>query len=364
MTTTTTTALSMLEDSQLGRYGVLVQDASKVMQIAETINFDSAESISDYGNSTGEASSEYSDQLLSEVKNRDFDQMGSQLTSILTLAQETNSQALTGNNGKFPLIARILRQIKGKRNHLMSVFDSSKEQIDKLLSETDSTRDRLRSRNEILGNMFDVVKQDYQKYGMYIVAGKIAIDAKRQEIAVLKANARNALDVQLAADQESRVTKLEMRVADFEALQQSSIQTLAKVRSIQSTNDVLVDKYKTIRDITIPSWKHQFLLELGMRETESAAQLATEIDDFTDDMLMRGADLLHKNAVTTAKSSQRAVISVKTLKHVDDMLLKTFQDVSRIQADGSRDRKLASAEIEQMQKNRALAYGVKSQQLQ
>jgi uncharacterized protein YaaN involved in tellurite resistance len=189
----------------------------------------------------------------------------------------------------------------------------------------------------------------------------MAIDAKQKEIEKATQEARNPLEVQLAADMLNRVKKLEMRVSDFEALQQSSIQTLAKIRTIQATNEVLVDKYKTIREITIPSWKNQFLLEMGMNETSNAAALATEIDDFTDDLLVRGADLLHKNAVATAKSNQRAVISVKTLKHVDNTLMQIFQDVSKIQQQGTKDRLEASREIEKMQKSRALNYGTKPQ---
>ena len=359
--TETNNALVMVDEKILAQYGVVPQDQPQIFEIVRGINFDSTENLGEFGSKTSEESAQFSDKLLAEVQNRDFDTMGKQLTSIVSLAQETNSQAFSGNGGRFPIIARLIRVVKGKRNHLLSVFDSSKEQIDKLLVETTNTRERLRSRNEILDTMFEVVKQEYRSYGLHIIAGKMAIDAKQKEIEKATQEARNPLEVQLAADMLNRVKKLEMRVSDFEALQQSSIQTLAKIRTIQATNEVLVDKYKTIREITIPSWKNQFLLEMGMNETSNAAALATEIDDFTDDLLVRGADLLHKNAVATAKSNQRAVISVKTLKHVDNTLMQIFQDVSKIQQQGTKDRLEASREIEKMQKSRALNYGTKPQ---
>ena len=158
--TETNNALVMVDEKILAQYGVVPQDQPQIFEIVRGINFDSTENLGEFGSKTSEESAQFSDKLLAEVQNRDFDTMGKQLTSIVSLAQETNSQAFSGNGGRFPIIARLIRVVKGKRNHLLSVFDSSKEQIDKLLDETTNTRERLRSRNEILDTMFEVVKQE------------------------------------------------------------------------------------------------------------------------------------------------------------------------------------------------------------
>ena len=143
-------------------------------------------------------------------------------------------------------------------------------------------------------------------------------------------------------------SNLDLRIGNLEALQQSSLQMLPQIRVIQSTNFVLVDKFNTITTLTIPIWKRQFVLAMGLNESKNAAELTVAIDDFTNSMLTRGADLLHKNAVATAKSNQRLPIDVKTLQYVQDMLVKTANDVSQIQLEGKREREQSSMQIEHM----------------
>ena len=151
-------------------------------------------------------------------------------------------------------------------------------------------------------------------------------------------------------------SQLSIRIGNLEALQQSSLQTLPQIRVLQATNANLVDKYNTIKVLTIPAWKRQFVMALGLNESKNAAQMAEQIDDFTNDLLVRGADLLHKNAVSTAKSSQRLPIDVKTLEHVQNMLIKTVNDFSRIQQEGEKDRAVVSKQLESMQERLKLQF--------
>src|SRR5690606_33697160 len=116
----------------------------------------------------------------------------------------------------------------------------------------------------------------------------------------------------------------------------------------QANNQMLVDKFHTIREVTVPAWKRQFMLALSLNEQQNAVQLANKIDDTTNDLLKRNADLLHRNSVQTAKANQRLVIDVETLQQVQDMLVKTVEEVIKIQRDGSAQRKQAEKEIQGM----------------
>jgi uncharacterized protein YaaN involved in tellurite resistance len=117
---------------------------------------------------------------------------------------------------------------------------------------------------------------------------------------------------------------------------------------IQANNQMLVDKFHTIREITVPAWKRQFMLALTLNEQRNAVQLATKIDDTTNDLLKRNAELLHRNSVETAKANQRLVIDVDTLQKVQATLIQTVEDVIKIQREGAAHRKAAEKEIQGM----------------
>jgi uncharacterized protein YaaN involved in tellurite resistance len=120
------------------------------------------------------------------------------------------------------------------------------------------------------------------------------------------------------------------------------------IRMIQANNRMLVDKFHTIREITVPAWKRQFMLSLSLNEQKNAVNLANTIDDTTNELLNRNAELLHRNSVETAKANQRLVIDVDTLKKVQATLIKTVEDVIRIQHDGALQRQQAVTQIEAM----------------
>lgn len=147
---------------------------------------------------------------------------------------------------------------------------------------------------------------------------------------------------------DALISNLDKRIGDLTALQQSAMQSLPTIRMIQANNQMLVDKFHTIREITVPAWKRQFMLALTLNEQRNAVQLATKIDDTTNDLLKRNAELLHRNSVETAKANQRLVIDVDTLQKVQATLIQTVEDVIKIQREGVAQRKAAEKEIQGM----------------
>ncbi|MEE4126552.1 MULTISPECIES: toxic anion resistance protein [Pseudomonas] len=154
--------------------------------------------------------------------------------------------------------------------------------------------------------------------------------------------------LQQVADLDALISNLDKRIGDLTALQQSAMQSLPTIRMIQANNQMLVDKFHTIREITVPAWKRQFMLALTLNEQRNAVQLATKIDDTTNDLLKRNAELLHRNSVETAKANQRLVIDVDTLQKVQATLIQTVEDVIKIQREGVAQRKAAEKEIQGM----------------
>lgn len=154
--------------------------------------------------------------------------------------------------------------------------------------------------------------------------------------------------LQQLSDLDSLVANLDKRIGDLTALQQSAFQTLPTIRMVQANNQMLVDKFHSIREVTVPAWKRQFMLALTLNEQRNAVQLATQIDDTTNDLLKRNAELLHRNSVETAKANQRLVIDVDTLLFAQNTLIKTVEEVVQIQRAGAENRQKAEREIQGM----------------
>jgi uncharacterized protein YaaN involved in tellurite resistance len=199
--------------------------------------------------------------------------------------------------------------------------------------------------------MFNGVQEEYRQLGIYIAAGRIKQEEVQQEIAYLSAQEQDQKTNQRVYDLNHLANNLEKRVSDLQVLQQSAMQTLPMIRIIQSNNMMLVDKFYAIKNITLPAWKNQISLAISLNEQRNSVQLANTIDDATNELLKRNADLLHQNSVDTAKANQRSVIDIETLEHVQNTLIKTVNDVIQIQKEGMQKREEASTRIKALQSN-------------
>ncbi|MDN5491154.1 MAG: toxic anion resistance protein, partial [Acinetobacter sp.] len=230
-------------------------------------------------------------------------------------------------------------------------FNTTKEQIDSLVKEIETSQTGLKARVDTLDRMFNGVQEEYRQLGIYIAAGRIKQVEVQQEITTLSQQEQDPKTNQRVYDLNHLANNLEKRVSDLQVLQQSAMQTLPMIRIIQSNNMMLVDKFYAIKNITLPAWKNQISLAISLNEQRNSVQLANTIDDATNELLKRNADLLHQNSVDTAKANQRSVIDIETLEHVQNTLIKTVNDVIQIQKEGMQKREEASTRIKALQSN-------------
>jgi uncharacterized protein YaaN involved in tellurite resistance len=218
-----------------------------------------------------------------------------------------------------------------------------------LIEEVKTTQTNIQQRNAGLEDMFSSVRDEHRLLGIHIAAGRLRLDELRELAQEQRSDIGNDPGrVQALSDLDAVIANLDKRIGDLVALQHSAMQSLPTIRMVQAANTMLVDKFHTIREITVPAWKRQFMLSLTLNEQKNAVQLATHIDNTTNDLLKRNAELLHRNSVETAKANQRLVIDVETLKDVQNTLIKTVEDVIKIQQSGVDQRKNAERQIEAM----------------
>ena len=342
---------TVLDEKSLQTLGVSQDDFPAVREIANRIEVDNPLSVSEFGREVSDHTSGYADGILDQVRNRDLDDAGAKLTQVVSIARGLNMNALTDRRSKIPLIGTFIDKFKLSSKNFMGEFQTTKEQIENLITEVEVSQKGLASRNLALEEMFSAVKSEHHMLGVHIAAGKLRLEELKLHAEDMRKTVNAPAQLQELADLDAMCANLDKRIGDLQVLQHSALQSLPMIRLIQSNNKLLVDKFYTITQITVPAWKRQFLLSLSINEQANAVQLADQIDDTTNDLMRRNAELLHKSSVDTAKSNQRLVIDIGTLQDVQNKLIQTVEDVIKINRDGVAERAKVEKEIIAMRDN-------------
>ena len=335
----------------LHEIGLQESDFNEVMNAHKELAAMNHTAVAEYGKNIATKTSSYTDELLNLVQNKDLDATGQKLNQVVQVAQQLNTQSILNQKQDIGFFGSLISKMKGAKQNFDQHFHSTKEQIDGLLKEIETSQSGLKMRVDTLDKMFQGVQDEYKQLGIYIAAGKLKEQEIQQEISFLTAQPQEQTTVQKVYDLNHVVNNLEKRVSDLQVLQQSAMQTLPMIRIIQSNNLMLVDKFYAIKNITLPAWKNQISLAISLHEQKNSVQLANSIDDATNDLLKRNADLLHQNSVDTAKANQRSVIDIETLEHVQNTLIKTVNDVIQVQKEGMQKRTEATIRLRTLQEN-------------
>lgn len=339
------------EQLNLKELGLQPHDFAEVMDAHRELAEISTTVVAEYGKNIANKTSTYTDELLDLVQNKDLDATGQKLNQVVQVAQQLNTSSILNKSKSSGFFGGLLSKFKSAKQSFDQHFNTTKEQIDALVKEIESSQSGLKARVGTLDKMFDAVQEEYKQLGVYIAAGQLKQQDIQQQIATLTNQEQDQQTTQQIYDLNHLANNLEKRVSDLQVLQQSAMQTLPMIRIIQSNNLMLVDKFYAIKNITLPAWKNQISLAISLQEQKNSVQLAKAIDDTTNDLLRRNAELLHQNSVDTAKANQRSVIDVETLEHVQNTLIKTVNDVIQIQKEGMQKRAEATTRLRALQES-------------
>ncbi|MBY3626970.1 toxic anion resistance protein [Acinetobacter sp. CUI P1] len=339
------------EQLNLKELGLQPHDFAEVMDAHKELAEISTTVVAEYGKNITNKTSTYTDELLDLVQNKDLDATGQKLNQVVQVAQQLNTSSILNKSKSSGFFGGLLSKFKSAKHSFDQHFNTTKEQIDALVKEIESSQSGLKARVGTLDKMFDAVQEEYKQLGVYIAAGQLKQQDIQQQIVALTNQEQDQQTTQQIYDLNHLANNLEKRVSDLQVLQQSAMQTLPMIRIIQSNNLMLVDKFYAIKNITLPAWKNQISLAISLQEQKNSVQLAKAIDDTTNDLLRRNAELLHQNSVDTAKANQRSVIDVETLEHVQNTLIKTVNDVIQIQKEGMQKRAEATTRLRALQES-------------
>ncbi len=317
-----------------------------VTEFAAKIDVENTTQILQYGAGTQKKMADFSDAALANVKAQDLGEVGDLIVSVVGELKGFDTEEEKGFLGFFKKQANKLEMMKAK-------YDKAEVSVEKISDALQQHQIRLMKDSAMLDQMYDQNLAYFKELTMYIMAGKQKLEEVRAgKLAELEATAQRtglAEDVQAAKDLADKCLRFEKKIYDLELTRAISMQTAPQIRMIQNKDNVMVEKIQTTLVNTIPLWKNQMVITLGIAHASEAAAAQRQVNDVTNALLQSNAKRLHTASVETAKEAERGIVDIETLKKTNAELIQTLDDVMKIQQDGRTQRMAAEAEMAKME---------------
>ena len=319
-------------------------ERKSVEDFSKTINIEDANTVLQYGSGAQKNISEFSGAALNTVRTKDMGEVGNMLSGLVVELKSMNfdQEDKKGIKGLFRKTATQIDAMKAQ-------YDKAEVNVNKITEELEKHQVVLLKDVAMLDKMYELNQAYFKELSMYILAGKKRLEecraTKLQEL-LQKAEASGLPeDAQAANDYASMCTRFEKKIHDLELTRMISIQMSPQIRMIQNNDTLMVEKIQTSIVNTIPLWKSQMVLALGMSHSQQAMKAQREVTDLTNDLLKKNSEMLKTGSVEIAKESERGIVEIETLKATNENLISTLEEVRQIQVDGAARRREAEAEL-------------------
>ncbi len=324
------------------------EEKKQVAEFAQQIDITNTKGILEYGSGVQKKMADFSDSVLQGVKTHDLGEVGTMLTGVITELQEFNPNE-EEKGGLFGLFKKPVK----KAAELKAGYDKASVNVDKVAAALQQHQVKLMKDVDIMDRMYAANLSYYKNLTMYIEAGKQKkAEVEAAELPALKTRAQQsglAEDAQKVKDLEDQLNRFEKKIHDLELTRMIAIQTAPQIRMIQNNDTVMIEKIQSTIVNTIPLWKNQMVLALGIENATLAAKAEAEVTDMTNKLLQENADRLKMASVETAKASERGIVDIETLKHTNQTLIATLDEVQKIQDEGRTKRAQAEEELQKME---------------
>ncbi len=322
------------------------EEQQMVDAFAQQIDLDDSTAILQYGAGTQKKMADFSSDALEKVKSKDLGEVGDLLTGVVTELKGFDTSEEKGLFGFFKKGKNKVEALKARYNKV----ETNVESICKVL---EGHQVQLLKDIAVLDKMYDANMMYFKELTMYILAGKkklADINAGQLPMLVQKAQISGLPeDVQAAKDLESKCGRFEKKLHDLELTRTISIQTAPQIRMVQGNNTLMVEKIQSTLVNTIPLWKSQMVLALGVAHSGEAVRAQREVTDMTNELLRKNAETLKMATVETAREAERGIVDIETLQQTNQSLISTLDEVMQIQQEGRQKRAEAETELRRME---------------
>ena len=322
------------------------EEQKMVNDFAVKIDIENTNQILQYGAGTQKKMADFSDTALENVKTQDLGEIGELISNVVGELKDFDVQ----EEGKF---FGFFRKQTSKIENLKNKYDKAQANVEKITDSLQQHQVRLMKDSAMLDKMYEQNLNYFKELTMYILAGKKKLEETRTgKLAEMKNKAALSglpEDAQAARDLDEKCSRFEKKLHDLELTRTIAMQTAPQIRLIQNNDTVMVEKIQTTIVNTIPLWKSQMVLALGIAHSAEAAQAQRQVTDITNELLRKNAETLHMATVETAKESERGIVDLETLQKTNADLIQTLDDVMRIQMEGRQKRQAAEMEMHRME---------------
>ncbi len=318
-----------------------------VNEFAEKIDLTNSQLVLQYGAGAQKNIADFSGNALNSVRTKDMGEIGDMITNLVMELKDFDAEEeRKGLFGRFKKAVNSLDNMKIK-------YDKAEANVDKIAAQLEEQQVTLLKDIALLDQMYDKNLEYYKQLTMYILAGQKKLQEERSTTLVelrKKAEASGlAEDAQAANDYANMCNRFEKKLHDLELTRVISIQMAPQIRMIQNNDTLMTEKIQTSLVNTIPLWKSQMVLALGITHSQQAMEAQRAVTDMTNALLKKNAEMLKTATVETAKESERSIVDIETLQHTNQQLISTLDEVLQIQTEGAQKRKEAEVELRRIE---------------
>jgi uncharacterized protein YaaN involved in tellurite resistance len=323
------------------------EELKQVEEFSKQIDISNSSGIMNYGVGTQKKLADFSEKALDNVKTKDMGEVGNMITDLVT--QLKDFEIAEDEKGLKALFKRGANKIEAMK----AKYSKVETNVQTISNELEKHQVTLMKDVEILDRMYELNLNYYKELSMYILAGKKRLEEERNTTLVdlQKKAAESGLpeDAEKAKDFASLCDRFEKKIYDLELTKTIAMQTGPQIRMVQSSDTVMAEKIQSTIVNTIPLWKNQMVIAIGIEHSTQAAKAEREVNDMTNKLLKKNADALKVATIASAKEAERGIVDIETLKHTNESLISTLDEVLKIQTEGKAKRREAEVELAQIE---------------
>ncbi|OUP84566.1 toxic anion resistance protein [Lachnoclostridium sp. An169] len=313
--------------------------------LRETIDMRDSQMLMQYGSGAKQNIADFSANILNNIRSKDTGYIGSLMSDLVTNVETLDFKSLEKDSG----ILGVFQKMEKKVKRFLAQFEKLEVQVDRIEGKLEEARMELLKDIGMFDTMYEKNLDYFRKLQIYITAGEEKLaELKNTTIPALRAEAQKSGDPmssQVVRDFEDTVAQFEKKIYDLKTSKTIAIQTAPQIRLIQNNDKLLADRIQTAIQETIPLWKSQMVMALGMYRQQKTLQLQRDITDTTNAMLLENSERLKQNTLEVARESERGIVDIETLKKANENLISTINEAVRIQEEGRARRTAAEQEL-------------------
>lgn len=328
------------------------EEKAQIVKIKDELDLTDSTAVLSYGAPAQKRIAEFSNNVLSQVRTKDSGQVGELLQGLVAQVKGYNPEG--GSSGgsflkKIPIVGSLVE----KAEDVKEGYTKLSVQVDRIQGGLEQAKLKMMKDIALFDNLYEQNLAYFKNLQLYIQAGEEKL-REMQEVTLpkLRAQAQESGDpmaVQVVADFEGSVQRFEKKVHDLKISKTIAIQTAPQIRLIQNNDKALVDRVQTAIYNTIPLWKNQMVIALGLKAQQDTLRLQQAVTNTTNDLLKRNAELLKQNTLEVAKENERSIVDIETVREVNEKLISTIEETVRIQQEGRQKRAAAEQELVQIE---------------